>query len=61
MAAKSLKVAPYLSEYPVWWLIFVDYVALGGEGDDVRQHISRSEPWDRVVILSPTGERAYEI
>jgi len=61
MATKSLKVAPHLSKYSVWWLVFVDYIALGGEGEEVRQHITRSKPWDRVVFLSPTGERSYEI
>jgi hypothetical protein len=61
IAAKSLKVGPYLSKYSVWWLVLVDYIALGGEGDEVRKYISRSEPWDRVVILSPAGERSYEI
>jgi len=61
MAAKSNKVAPYLRKYPVWWLVFIDYIALGGEGEDVRQYISRSKPWDRVVFLSPGGDRSYAI
>jgi hypothetical protein len=61
MATKSLKVAPHLSKYSVWWLVFVDYIALGGVGEEVRQHITHSKPWDRVVFLSPTGERSYEI
>ena len=61
ISAKSMKIGPYLARYPVWWLVLVDYIALGGEGDDVRKYISRSPPWDRVVILGPTGERSYEI
>jgi hypothetical protein len=61
IASKSVKVTPYLSKYPLWWLVLVDHIALAREGDDVRQHISRSEPWDRVVFLSPVDERWYEI
>jgi hypothetical protein len=61
ISAKSLKVEPYLDRYPIWWLVLVDYIALGGEEDDVRKHISRLEPWDRVVILGPSGERSYQV
>jgi hypothetical protein len=61
IAEKSLKVTPYLGAYPVWWLVFIDHIALGGEVEEVRQHISRSKPWDRIVFLSPSGEHSYEI
>lgn len=61
ISAKSLKVGPYLDRYPVWWLVLVDYIALGGEEGDVRKHISRSKPWGRVIFLSPSGDRSYEI
>jgi hypothetical protein len=61
IAEKSLKVSPYLSKYPEWWLIFVDHVALAMEEDDVRQHLSRTKPWNRIVLLSPDGNRSYHV
>jgi hypothetical protein len=61
MAIKSTKVTQYLKNYSEWWLILVDYIALGGEQADVLQYLSRPDPWDRVIVLSPSRERAYDL
>jgi hypothetical protein len=61
VAEKTEKVAPYLSRYPEWWLVFVDYIGRGSEAADVRTHMTRAEPWAKVLVLNPTSGRAYEI
>lgn len=61
VAEKTKKVAPYLNQYPEWWLVFVDYIGQESEASDVRAHIKRAEPWTKVLVLNPTSGRAYEI
>ncbi len=61
MVEKARKVAPYRSKFPIWWLIFVDYVGYAHDEAEVRRHIERSKDWDRVLLLSPVDGRAYEI
>ncbi len=58
---KTQKVAPYRSKYPIWWLIFVDYIGWADDEAEVRRYIERSKEWDRVLLLNPGNERAYEI
>jgi hypothetical protein len=61
IAEKSKKAAPYLCRYPEWWLVFVDYIGQESEAADVRTHITRAEPWAKVLVLNPMSGRAYEI
>jgi hypothetical protein len=61
VAEKSRKVAPFRSKYPTWWLVFVDYIGLAREGTDVRQHFRRPVDWDRLILISPSGDRTCEI
>jgi hypothetical protein len=58
---KSKKVAPFRNKYPTWWLVFVDYIGLAREGADVAQHFARPDDWDRLILVSPSGDRACEI
>jgi hypothetical protein len=61
IAEKTRKVGPYLNRYPGWWLVFVDYIGQESEAADVRAHITRAQPWAKVLVLNPMSGRAYEI
>jgi hypothetical protein len=61
VAEKTQKVAPYRSKYPVWWLVFVDYIGYAHDEAEVRQYFKCPADWDRVLLLSPISGRAYEI
>jgi hypothetical protein len=61
IAEKTKKVAPYLNGYPEWWLVFVDYIGQESDAADIRTHITRSEPWAKVLVLNPISGGAYEI
>ena len=61
VAEKNQKVAPYLKKYGEWWLVFVDYIGQESEGSEVKKYITRSEPWTKILVLSPMSGRAYEI
>lgn len=39
----------------------VDYIGTPAEEAEVRQHLGRAAPWDRVLILNPNDLRAYEL
>lgn len=60
-AEKAEKVRPYRHKYAEWWLVLVDYIALAREEADVREHYTRPADWDRIILLSPSGDRAYAI
>lgn len=61
VAEKNRKVSPYLSKYAEWWLVFVDYIGQESEAPEVRKYIGRTDPWTKILVLSPTSGRAYEI
>jgi hypothetical protein len=61
MIEKSQKVAPHVHKYSVWWLLLVDYIGTSCEAAEVRQHISRLSPWNRVLILNPVELIAYDL
>lgn len=61
VAEKTVKVLPFRSKYPEWWLLLVDHIALARDDADVREHYSRPVEWDRIVLISPSGDRAYAI
>ena len=63
VAEKTKKIAQYRSKYPVWWLVFVDYIGYAHADNEVevRQYFKRPADWDRVLLLSPISGRAYEI
>jgi hypothetical protein len=61
VAEKNKKVAPYLKKYGEWWLVFVDYIGQESEAPEVKKYISRTDPWDKILVLNPMSGRAYEI
>jgi hypothetical protein len=61
MDEKAAKISPYRARYPAWWLVLVDYIGLARDPAEVRRYIERSVVWDRVILLSPKGDRAFEI
>lgn len=58
---KTRKVAPYRHKYSSWWLIFVDYIGYASDEAEVRQYFTRPADWNRLLLLSALGNRAYEI
>jgi hypothetical protein len=60
IAEKNKKVAAFRAKYPEWWLIFIDYIGMPSEAEDVRRHITRPKEWNRVIFLNHDGQ-AYDI
>lgn len=58
---KAEKTHPYRSKYSEWWLVLVDHIALAREETEVREYYSRPAEWDRIVLLSPSGNYGYAI
>jgi hypothetical protein len=62
---KTLKVAPYRSRYPEWWLILVDYVGYGLNDFDqelFHDQVVIKHRWDKLIVIAPAGaQRGFEI
>jgi hypothetical protein len=58
---KDRKVKDYRSNYPEWWLVFIDTIGYANDGKELREYLSKPTHWDRIVLISPLGNRAYEI
>jgi len=62
---KSKKVARVRGNYPEWWLLLVDHIALGfgdDEGETLRQLMQFEHDWDKIVIVSPLDpSKGYEL
>ena len=57
---KNLSVAPHRSKYDRWWLVLIDYVALGiatNERDELEKHLPKKDFWEKIIILHPTTEK----
>ncbi len=54
---KSRKVASFLNRYPEWWLALEDRIGFGvldeSDRQDLRQLISVSDPWSKIVLVNP--------
>jgi hypothetical protein len=62
---KTLKVAPYRTRYPEWWLVLVDYIGYGLDAFDQQlfhDQIKIAHTWDRLLVIAPSGTpRGFEI
>ncbi len=58
---KKSKIEPYRHRYSEWWLVFVDQIGYARDQNELRPHFSKPEGWDKVILISPLGDRAYEI
>jgi hypothetical protein len=47
---KTLKIGPYRSKYPEWWLVLVDFIVGGA-----REPVQIIHGWDKVIIVHPSN------
>lgn len=61
---KSLKIAPYKTQYQEWWLVLIDTIAYGCYNEyieDFKKVIDKGE-FDKVIVLEPSkGNYIFEI
>jgi hypothetical protein len=58
---KDKKVENYRPNYPEWWLVFIDRIDFASDGKELKKYFSKPEHWDRIILVSPLGNRAYDI
>ena len=58
---KELKTGPYRRRYLEWWLVFIDQIGYANDRKELKEYLSKPEGWDKVILVSPLGDRAYEI
>jgi hypothetical protein len=58
---KDRKVENYRSNYPEWWLVFIDTIDHAEEEKELRKYFSKPAHWDRIILLSPSVNLSYEI
>ena len=65
VAEKNRKVARVRARYPEWWLLLVDHIGLGLDGEDrqqLRGLLQLDNGWDRILIASPLEPgRGYDL
>lgn len=64
IAEKTVKIAPFRTRYPEWWLVSPDHIGTDldpVERSLVRRHVDH-QGWDRVILLHPRDPTlAFEV
>ena len=65
VAEKTRKVSNVRAQYPEWWLVLTDHIALGLDHFDreqFRDSVSLEHNWDKVILVDPADHtHAFEV
>lgn len=63
ISTKTKKISYYKSQYPIWWLVLVDRIALGildrDEINSLLTDINQKKEWDKIILLSPLDDLSH--